>query len=346
MTIINFKVYALDFLFNPKSISEDLHAFILAAQYYLIHKDPYDIFPFVYPPQSILFYIPLVYLSDYILASKLFFIINLILIMLTGFMMVKLTKTNDFYSFALAQLLLFGAGFTAHNLSHGQSDYLVTTFLLAGVLLSMKARYFISGLMFFLGSIAKNPLLSIFLVAYLSIKMKKPCIYLSFLIFHIIAGVLIFLDRGLMIFLRYLEKINLWLEWQGGYSILNIYENSILYVIFVVISLTGLFYITLYKRLAYEFAIPLMIAVPFLIMPFFPSHQIVILIPFFYPIFRLALITRQHKSILFAMTLLAILIMSMQPLLFTGRRATIIYLLFYELIVFYLYEPQPFHKQD
>jgi len=336
MSVINFYVYSYHFIINPNEISEDLATFIFAANSLLKGEDPYSILSFAYLPQSIIYYVPLAFIQDLSLASKMFFLINVGLIVIIGLLMNRASKKNDFFSIIFAQLILFGAGFTHHNLSHGQSDFLLILFLMIGVLLSEANRCWSSGVMFFLGGIVKHPLTSLLLSLYISLSKRKWSVVISFLLLFIVSNVLLLLIYGPQIFVTYLKKVSIWLEWQGGYKVLNLYENRALYLVFVAIILICTFYIALYKRVGDDFAIPLIVASSFLLLPFFPSHQIVILIPFFFPLMMQALSNRDFRIPISILTYVAILIICFQPLIFTGRRITVLYLLLYEAAMYFL----------
>jgi len=335
MSIINFYAYSYHFLINPSAISEDLATFILATNSLLKGENPYSILPFAYMPQSIIYYVPFALIQDLSLASKMFFLINVGLIVIIGFLMSRASKKNDFFSIIFAQLILFSAGFTHHNLSHGQSDFLLILFLMIGILLSEANRYWLSGIAFFLGGIVKHPLTSFLLSLYISFSKRKWSVVISFILLFIVSSILVSLTYGPQIFMAYLKKVNIWLEWQGGYKVLNLYENRALYLLFAATILICTFYITLHKRVGDNFAIPLIVASSFLILPFFPSHQIIILIPFFFPLMTQALSNRGFRIPVFILTYVAILLICLQPLIFTGRRTTILYLLLYEAAMYF-----------
>jgi len=336
MSIINFYAYSYHFLINPNAISEDLATFVSATNFLLKGMSPYSIPEFAYMPQSIIYYVPLAFFQDLSLASKIFFLVNIGLIVIIGLLMNRASKKNDFISIIFGQLILFSAGFTHHNLSHGQSDFLLILFLMIGVLLSEANRYWLSGVAFFLGGIVKHPLTSLLLSFYISFSKRKWGVLISFLLLFIISSFLILLIYGPQIFVMYLKKVSIWLEWQGGYNMLNLYENRVSYLIFIAAVLICTFYITLYKRIGDEFSIPLIVASSFLLLPFFPSHQIIVLIPFFFPLMIRALSNQDFRILFFILTYAAILLICFQPLIFTGRRTIILYLLFYEAAIYFL----------
>lgn len=177
------------------TIAPDFEVLWLGARDLLLSNNPYlntQIFTGIgYPPNSLLFYLPLTNLN-YMLAQNIFTIISVISLFLSIYLILKILKINKFYLLPTFLLALFTFP-TKFTLGMGQNNFIALVLLLFSFYLYKSKKIIYAGIVLGL-AITLKTIFVYFMIFYLVKKQWKVLFYSGIVIFMSIMT--IYIIRG------------------------------------------------------------------------------------------------------------------------------------------------------